>query len=114
MPEPTEGRPSDPMRPTQVVDAVVERMEAAEAKTPHSRMIEDGLAIAGIIQALFYGTLEGLRSAGFTIGTCVTEHSFPWVTVIIFLGCVLPKTVGRASAGKAWELAAGLIGRKAA
>lgn len=96
-------RPSGGMRPTAVVDAVVERMEASERKTPHSRIIEDVLAFAGIFQALFYGVLEALRSAGFKLGDCPTEHSFPWVTLSILACCVAPKTLGRATAGKVWS-----------
>jgi hypothetical protein len=34
------------------------------------------------------------------------------VTLVIFIGCVLPKTVGRATAGKVWELLGGRIGNK--
>lgn len=74
---------------------------ASRSSPPKSRLIEDILAVAGIVQAMFYGTIEGLTRAGI-LGH--NEHAgFPWVTTIIFLGCVLPKTVGRMTAGKIWE-----------
>jgi hypothetical protein len=109
--------PTTELRPTQVVERVVEAIEAKQgvstpAERSHSRMIEDMLAFAGILQALFSGTLEALTRAGFKFGDCPTDHSFPWVTVIIFLGCVLPKTVGRASAGAVWKAIADKLGSK--
>jgi hypothetical protein len=68
-----------------------------------SRHIENALAIAGIAQALLYGTLEALRHSGISFGTCEAPEGIPWITVMIFAGCVAPKTLGRATAGKLWE-----------
>lgn len=66
-----------------------------------SRFIEDFLAIVGILMAVFYGAMEALARGGFVTHN---EHAgFPWITAIVFLGCVLPKTVGRMTAGKVWE-----------
>lgn len=66
-----------------------------------SRWVEDSLAVVGIAQAALYGTMEALARGGFLKHA---EHpGFPWVTVIIFAGCVLPKTLGRATAGRVWD-----------
>lgn len=100
--------PKDPLSETQV-ERIAVKIEQREAATPRSRIVEDILAFAGIIQALFYGGMEALRSAGFKLGDCPTEHSFPWVTIAILAICVAPKTVGRATAGKAWAGLAGML-----
>lgn len=72
------------------------------------RWIENILAIVGILQAALYGTMEALARGGFLPHT---EHpGFPWVTVIIFAGCVLPKTLGRATAGRVWDAVAARFG----
>lgn len=80
--------------------------------TEKSRHIENALAIAGILQALLYGTLEALRHAGISFGKCEPADGIPWVTVMIFAGCVAPKTLGRATAGKVWDVVAGRFGGK--
>jgi hypothetical protein len=97
---------------TQIIERVEARMEQRESRTPHSRLIEDIGFIVGIVQAMLYGTLEALRHSGVVFGKCEAETGFPWITVIIFIGCVLPKTVGRATTGKIWEFAAGRLGAK--
>lgn len=92
-------------RPSEVV--------ATPAERSHSRMIEDIGFAAGIIQGLFYGALEALKNAGWTLGKCEqvqqAVHSFPWVTITIMALCVAPKMVGRATAGKAWSGLANLL-----
>lgn len=66
-----------------------------------SRWIEDALAVVGIAQAALYGTMEALARGGFLEHA---EHAgFPYVTMAILAVCVLPKTVGRATAGKVWD-----------
>lgn len=73
-----------------------------------SRWIENVLAIVGIAQAALYGTMEALARGGFLTHS---EHAgFPWVTIIIFAGCVLPKTLGRATAGRVWDALASKVG----
>jgi hypothetical protein len=103
-----------PRRPDLSETQIVERVQAridTKGKS-HSRFIEDLLAIAGIIQAMLYGTLEALRHSGVVFGKCEAESGFPWITVIIFLGCVLPKTVGRATAGAVWQTISQKLGGK--
>jgi hypothetical protein len=86
-------------------DTKMERLavKIEQRSSPASRHIENALAIAGIIQALLYGTLEALRHNGIAFGKCEAPDGIPWVTVLIFMGCVAPKTLGRATAGKLWE-----------
>lgn len=94
-------------------DTLVDRVAVkVEQRTPTSRWIENGLAVVGIAQAALYGTVEALNHAGISLGSCTPSSGFPWITLVIFVGCVLPKTVGRASAGKVWELIGGRIGSK--
>ena len=82
------------------IDRAVERVQR---QSPTSRHIENGLAIAGLFQAMLYGTIEALAHAGIRLGPCAAPEGFPWVTLCIFAGCVAPKTLGRATAGKLWE-----------
>lgn len=72
-----------------------------------SRRIEDWLAIAGVAQAMLYGIAEFLIHIGVVTPK---SHGVPYMTIALFLGCVLPKTVGRASAGKIWEILANRFG----
>lgn len=78
----------------------LQRAVAFVAHPTTSRGIENWLAGAGIVQAAFYGVAEGLARLGVHVGSKEPDTSFPWITVIIFVGCVLPKTVGRATSGK--------------
>lgn len=76
----------------------------------HSRRLEDWGMIVGIAQAALYGVAEFLIHIG-----VVTPKStgIPWMTIALFFGCVLPKTLGRATAGKIWEIIASRFGGKA-
>lgn len=100
---------SDPLSETAVERIAVRVQERGAA----SRYIENGLAIVGILQAGLYGTLEALASVGWRLGKCEAETGFPWITAFILGVCVLPKTVGRATAGKVWETLGAIVGRKA-
>jgi hypothetical protein len=75
----------------------------SDQPAPASRRIENALALVGIAQAALYGTIEALKEAGWQMGPCQTNGGIPWVTLAVFVGCVLPKTLGRATAGKIWE-----------
>jgi len=47
-----------------------------------------------------------------TMKECHTASAgFPWETGALMLLLILPKTVGRASAGKVWEILAGKLGK---
>jgi len=73
-----------------------------------SRNIEDGLAIAGIIVgALYVVAVEIFPHACYSSGFCErapVAQPFPWIVFCVIAACVLPKTVGRATAGKVWEI----------
>lgn len=78
------------------------------------RRAENTLAYIGAAQALLAGTLESLAHAGVRFGSCppIPEHWWshvPWFNVTILLVCVLPKTIGRMSAGKVWEALANKV-----
>ena len=92
------------MTEPKLTETMVERaVEKVQRQSSASRHIENGLAIAGIVQALLYGTLESLAHSGIKFGACEAPQGIPWITVMIFAGCVAPKTLGRATAGKLWE-----------
>lgn len=103
--------PSKPNLSDTQVERVVERFQHKPA-AKGSRFIEDALAIAGIIQAMVYGTLEALRHSGVAFGKCEAASGFPWVTISILALCVAPKTLGRATAGRIWDRIAPSIGGK--
>lgn len=90
----------DKLSETGIADRVAVKIEQ---RSPAGRHIENVLAIVGIAQAALYGTLEALRHNGISFGDCTPATGIPWVTVLIFMGCVAPKTLGRATAGKLWE-----------
>lgn len=102
--------PDNEERPSSMENNVT--VNVTPAQRSHSRWIEDIGFFVGILQALFYGALEALRSAGFKLGDCPTDHPFPWVTIIIFLGCVAPKTLGRATTGRIWQAIGDKLGAK--
>lgn len=68
-----------------------------------SRLLEDFAFVIGILQAVGYGVAEMLGELGVRIGPCEASTGFPTITVVVFLGCVVPKMLGRATAGKIWE-----------
>lgn len=94
-------------RPTPV-ERISTNMKAINEQPKVSRKIEDWLALAGVGQAMLYGLAEFLIHMGIVKGS----DRIPWMTMALFLGCVLPKTVGRATAGKVWEAIANRFGRK--
>lgn len=68
------------------------------------RWVEDLGFLAAILIALVYGAAEAMRVVGFcATRPCSTDHAFPWGLLIICACLVLPKTVGRASAGAVWQ-----------
>lgn len=73
-----------------------------------SRAVEDFLAIlGGLIVAGYVVTVEMLPQICYTMGKCLVEHrssGVPWGVLVLVAACVLPKTLGRVSAGKVWEI----------
>jgi hypothetical protein len=64
------------------------------------RLAEDVLAYVGAAQAVFVGTLEAIKSSGFTFGDCEVTTGLPYYNIIILVVLVAPKTLGRATVGK--------------
>lgn len=80
-----------------------ELRELAAAQANKSRKLEDYALIVGIAQAGFYGFIEAIVYFLQSIDVIpVKGHPIPYMTIALFLGCILPKTVGRATAGKIW------------
>lgn len=81
------------------------------------RWIENGLAIlGGVIAASYVLGVEVIPHVCYSLGKCihapVPSNGIPWGVVILVGACVLPKTVGRATAGRVWDVVAGRIGRR--
>lgn len=70
-----------------------------------------GFYVAITIAALL-GLVEIADRAG--ILPNAETGSFPWGVVLLQVMLVLPKTLGRATAGKVWDALAGALERKAA
>lgn len=80
------------------------------------RFIENALAVlGGLMAAAYVGLVEILPRACYALGRCAREPTnadVPWGVVIVVGALVLPKTVGRATAGKVWEGIATRLGRR--
>lgn len=102
-----------PVKPDLSDTQVARIADVMESRTPadrsHSRMVEDIGFGVGVIMALVYGSLEALRSVGWSLGKCEVTPGLPWVTIIMVTLCVAPKMLGRATAGKVWAGLAGLL-----
>lgn len=73
------------------------------------RALEDyGFMLALGIAAL-YGVGEFLIDMGLVDPPA--QRRVPWVTLILFIGCVAPKTVGRATMGQVWVILAQGVAR---
>lgn len=72
------------------------------------RTIENvGFSVALFVVAL-YALGEFVHHVGYRIGPCAAEvDSFPWGTFFLATICILPKTIGRATAGAIWGKLAG-------
>lgn len=72
-----------------------------------SRWIEGAGFVAAILVGVGYGAAEIVaRLKG------IPETGFPWGMFIMQAVMALPKTVGRATAGKVWERLSGAIPRR--
>ncbi len=76
------------------------------------RKIEDWGMLVGLCLGLLYGIGEIVVHVVVSLGIRpYTEAPFPWIIVMFFLGCILPKTLGRATTGQVWVILAGAIAR---
>jgi hypothetical protein len=78
------------------------------------RMIENFLVLVGALQITLAASLESLTHAGVKLGSCVEfggpwYNHVPWFNLVVLLVCILPKTIGRATAGKVWETLANKV-----
>jgi hypothetical protein len=46
---------------------------------------------------------ESAARIGLKVGECAYDSNFPWGLVVLVCALVLPKTLGRATAGKVWS-----------
>ena len=63
-----------------------------------SRLVENLLAVLGGLVLAF---TAGAEAWAIINGTATSFH-IPWANVLVGLALVLPKTLGRATAGKLW------------
>lgn len=84
----------------------------AERRIDGGRRAENTLAYAGAGQALFAGLMESLVRAGVRLGDGPAEAGIPWVNLAILVICVMPKTVGRATAGRAIDAVSSRFGAR--
>lgn len=61
------------------------------------------IAIAGL-----YGLAEAVIYFLGSIGKVAVRHDvpFPWITIVLFVGCVIPKILGRTTGGQIWIIIA--------
>lgn len=78
-------------------------LSGANGNGKRSRALEDIAFMLAMVQAVAFGAVEMLGRLGVSLGDCQPTTGFPTITVTIFLGCVAPKMLGRATAGKIWE-----------
>lgn len=76
------------------------------------RHLENAGLTAAIILTAIYCLAEASARVGFCKAVCPTEVSFPWGMAIMVVALVLPKTVGRATAGRVWDAIADRLGGK--
>lgn len=107
---------TEPMKPdfskTQFVDAVAAKIEEREQKTPRHRHIEDIGFLVAIAMTLLYGLAETARRIGLCHGDCSKDPGIPWVTLTMAFMCILPKMLGRVTAGRVWEVVGARFGGK--
>jgi len=72
------------------------------------RWIENVPLMFGSLVMLTYGMGEALTHAGL-VGRCEqhADTGLPWGLIVIVTASVLPKTIGRATAGSVWSKIAG-------
>lgn len=83
--------------------------EQREGVRTFSRQLEDAAFIVAIVIAALFGVGEFLIHIG--IVTPPEHRDFPYMTLILFVGCVLPKYLGRATMGQIWIIIAQGVAR---
>lgn len=85
-----------------MIDAEFDERAAKIQRT--ARLAEDrGFYVALCIAAL-YATGEFVVYMGLV--TPPADRGFPWMTAGLFVGCVIPKILGRTTGGKIWLILA--------
>ena len=80
-----------------------------KAVADRARHVEDWGLVVGLFIATLYSVGEFVVYMGLV--TPPAERDFPYMTVIMFLGCVLPKMLGRATTGQVWIILAQGVAR---
>jgi hypothetical protein len=99
--------PDDPITPPPVSDPVPAKITATVETTAELRVINPvhrnvetfGFAV-GTFLVLCFGLVEVLHKAGVRLGPGEPDHGFPWGTMIMATILIVPKVLGRATAGK--------------
>lgn len=74
-----------------------------------ARWVENAAAIVGLLIAAATAGAEGYAVfAAAKSGACALDFHVPWGNVLLVVACVLPKTLGRSTAGKIW----GAVGKR--
>lgn len=77
-----------------------------------SRQIEDWGFIIALVLGALYGLSEVIVYAVVSLGIRpYVEAPFPWLVMAFFIGGILPKTLGRATAGQVWVVLAQGVAR---
>lgn len=67
-----------------------------------SRVIEDVGFIAAILVGVLYGVME-TAAAGGLLPRAPAVRPFPYGVLMVICALALPKTLGRATAGRIWD-----------
>lgn len=75
-----------------------------EATIRHaSRRLEDYCLYVALLIAGVYGIAEVVIYTIVSLGLKPrVDAAFPWITVMFFVGCIIPKVLGRTTGGKIW------------
>jgi len=97
----TEPMPPAPDVPPAGTASTVTVTTEARTSTPFSRKVEDAGFAAAILLVTLWCLVAIAKSAGVLVGPL--NQGFPWEFVILCAVLVVPKTVGRATAGRIWD-----------
>lgn len=100
MTEPTMPTPEVPPPGSGSATTITTTTEA-RTSTPFSRKVEDGAFIVAIVLVSLWGLVAIAKSASLLPQT--PDQAFPWELVILVSSLIVPKTIGRATAGRIWD-----------